>query len=268
MVDNLPAGRGVVAIGINNNRFHFTPAQVALQAQGIAPAAGLAHARQVSLPQPAERSAHGAPARHPAGHHGLSGRGRRRAVLGAGQRPGDRPHLPAPLGHVEAGVVDRSQARRVQQWVASHRASFVRITLQPSLLDVLVRRAKQRLHRRAHRGDRGRRHRGPLLRPVQAGLPAHRAGHRREVRRALHRPAGAAAPARRRLLDYLHMDEPGRLVWEPALAAALHRPPGRPPPRRRPGRPRPRARFWYHDRETPGAASGADPRRLPGQSKG
>ena len=35
MVDNLPAGRGVVAIGINNNRFHFTPAQVALQARGL-----------------------------------------------------------------------------------------------------------------------------------------------------------------------------------------------------------------------------------------
>ena len=112
MVDNLPAGRGVVAIGINNNRFHFSPAEVALQARGLPlllasptldrflarnPASGLAMARLPGI--------------LPGVMDFLVGAGGARFTE-LGHRPGARPDVPAPLGHVEEGVVGGPQTGR------------------------------------------------------------------------------------------------------------------------------------------------------------
>ncbi len=223
MVDNLPAGRGVVAIGINNNRFHFTPAQVALQARGLplllaSPTLDrfLSHNPPSGLPM----------ARLPGILPGImdflvGAAGARFSELASGRAIG-LTYLP----HWVTSKQEWSTARKragVQQWVASHRASFVRnYAYNARLLDVLVRRAKQRgftvvLTEETEDGaivghsfDQFKQVYQPIVRGIAAkyGVPYI------DLQARLHLPDAD-------YWDYLHMDEPGRLVWEPALAAAL-----------------------------------------------
>ena len=223
MVDNLPAGPGVLAIGINNNRFHFTPAEVALQARGLPlllasptldrflarnPASGLATARLPGI--------------LPGVMDFLVGAGRARFTELATGRAIGLTYLP----HWVTSKQEWSTARKragVQQWIATHQTAFVsNYAYNARLLDVLVKRAKQRgytvvLTEETEDGavvgrsfDQFKQVYQPIVRRIAAkyGVPYV------DLQARLHLPDAD-------YWDYMHMDEPGRIVWEAALAAAL-----------------------------------------------
>jgi len=223
MIDNLPAGRGVVAIGINNNRFHFSPAEVALQARGLplllaSPTLDrfLAHNPPSGLPM----------ARLPGILPGImdflvGAGGARFSEWATGHQLG-LTYLPHWVTSKKAWSVARKQAG-VRQWVKSHQTAFARnYAYNARLLDVLVKRAKQRGYTVVlteetensavvgHSFDQFKRVYQPIVRRIAAkyGVPYV------DLQARLHLPDAD-------YWDYMHMDEPGRVVWEAALAAAL-----------------------------------------------
>jgi hypothetical protein len=223
MVDNLPAGRGVVAIGINNNRFHFSPADVALQARGLPLLLASPTLRRFLASNPPS----GLPmARLPGILPGImdfliGAVGARFSEWATGHQLG-LTYLP----HWVTVNKTWSTARRragLRQWIALHRPAFLHnYAYNARLLDVLVKRAKQRGYMVVlteetensaivgHSFDQFKRVYQPIVRRIAAkyGVPYI------DLQARLHLPDAD-------YWDYMHMVEPGRVIWEKQLAAAL-----------------------------------------------
>jgi hypothetical protein len=223
MVDNLPPGRGVVAIGINNNRFHFSPAEVALQARGLplllaSPTLDRFLARNPSSGLPLARL----PGILPGIMDFLVGAaGARFSAWAEGHQLGlsYKPHW---VTAKKAWSTARKQAG-VRQWIGSHRVAFLRnYAYNARLLDVLVKRAKQRGYTVVlteetentfvvgHSFDQFKQVYQPIVRRIAAkyGVPYI------DLQARLSLPDAD-------FWDYMHLVEPGRVIWEGALAAAL-----------------------------------------------
>ena len=223
IVDNLPPGRGIVVIAVNNNRFHFRPAEVAAQTSGS----------PLLLSSPTLRSF---VARNPA-----SGVARARlpgilpGIMGYAVQVVDAKVTElARNGHVGVAykphwVTARKMwttARKragVQDWIETRGNAFYRnYPYNARLLDVLVSRARQRGFKVVlleetentaivgHSFDRFKAVYKPIVRRIAAkhGVPY------LDLQAKLRLPNAD-------FWDYIHPVEPARLVWQRVLAEAL-----------------------------------------------
>jgi hypothetical protein len=228
IVDNLPPGKGIVVLAVNNNRFHFGPSDIARQTQGL----------PLLLESPT--LSHFV-ANDPASS-GISKRLSRLLLPGA--LPGIMDYL---LGYIDSrasaltsasplGLAYRphwitqrtrwSRARKeqgVQAWIKSRGAAFFKnYAYDARLLDTLVARAEQRGFKVVlleetedtavvgHSFDAFKRIYKPIVRRIAAkyGAPY------LDLQPQLNLPDSA-------FWDYIHPAEPARVAWQKVLAAAL-----------------------------------------------
>lgn len=223
IVDNLPGGPGVVVIAVNNNRFRFDPRDVAQQVDGYPmllesptltrfvkdnPPSGLPHVRLPGI---------------------LPGIMRYVADVGQVKLSRLLAGRPVAVSYKPHWVTARkawSLARKrkgLQQWIKSYGPGFTKhVSYNARLLDTLVRCARQRgftvvlLEETentavvGHAFDRFKRVYRPLVRAIAAryGVPY------------LNLQAKLRLP-NADFWDYIHAVEPGRVIWQRVLAAAL-----------------------------------------------
>ncbi len=223
IVDNLPQGPGVVVIAVNNNRFRFAPRDVAEQVDG----------NPMLLASPTlsrfvkENPPSGLPGvRLPGILPGIM-----RYVADAGQVKLTRLFKGRAVAvsykpHWVTASKTWSLARKrrgVQQWIKSYGPDFTRyVSYNARLLDTLVRRAQQR---------------GFTVVLLEETENTAVVGHSFDRFKQVYRPLVRAIATRQSVpyfdlqaklrlpdsdfWDYIHAVEPGRVVWQQVLAAAL-----------------------------------------------
>ncbi|HJW74588.1 MAG TPA: SGNH/GDSL hydrolase family protein [Thermoleophilia bacterium] len=225
IVDNLPSGRGIVVLAVNNNRFHFSPGDNALQLRG----------RPLLLESPTLREF---VARDP------NPKGRKRPARLPGALPGIMDYLVDYLGSRPEVLVKKQSlaltyrphwiterkvwtlARKrlgVERWVEGRGRKFYRYyPYNARLLETLVARAEQRgfkvvfLEETENTDvvgdsfDEFKRVYKPIVRRVAAkyGVPYLDLGPQLDL------PDSA-------FWDFIHPVEPARVVWERVLSRAL-----------------------------------------------
>ena len=223
IIDNLPPGRGIVVLAVNNNRFHFSPAKIARQLRGL----------PLLLESPSLREFVD---RNPA-------IGARSARL-PGALPGILDYL---VGYLGSHATDLARARSlapvykphwitqrrvwtlaqkkagVERWVKGRGPNFYRYyPYNARLLDAVVARAEQRGFKVVlleetentdvvgHSFDAFKRIYKPIVRDIAAkyGVPY------LDLQESLHLPNSA-------FWDFIHPVESARVAWEQVLAKAL-----------------------------------------------
>jgi len=223
IVDNLPPGGGVVVIAVNNNRFHFSPAEVAHQVSGSPLLLSSPTLRAFVADNPASGAAR---ARLP---------GILPGVMGYLVQVADAKFKElVKTGHIGVAYKPHwvtaskmwSTARKragVQDWISSRgKAFFTNYAYNARLLDVLVTRAQQRGFKVVlieetentaivgHSFDRFKRVYKPIVRRIatEHDVPY------LDLQAKLRLPNAD-------FWDYIHPVEPARIVWQRVLAEAL-----------------------------------------------
>ena len=223
IVDNLPLGPGVVVITVNNNRFHFSPAEDAQQTDGDPFLLASPTLRRFVASTPGSDPPH---ATLPGILPGVLG-----YLVGVVDAKVSALAKGQPLGlvydpHWVTAAKMWSLARKrqgVQQWIATRAPGFFRYySYNARLLDVLVGRAKQRgfsvvlLEETedtavvGHAFDQFKR----IYKPIVRGIAAKYGVPYLDLQKKLRLPNSD-------FWDYIHPVEPARVVWQRVLAAAL-----------------------------------------------
>jgi hypothetical protein len=223
IVDNLPAGGGVVVIAVNNNRFHFSPAGVAGQLSGSPLLLSSPTLRAFVAANPAHGAAR---ARLPGILPGVMGYlvqvadAKFRELVKTGHvGVAYKPHW------VTARKMWTTARKRagVKDWITSRgKAFFTNYAYNARLLDVLVARAQERGFKVVlieetentaivgHSFDRFKRVYKPIVRRIAA---EHDVPYL-DLQAKLRLPNAD-------FWDYIHPVEPARIVWQRVLADAL-----------------------------------------------
>jgi hypothetical protein len=223
IVDNLPRGRGIVVIAVNNNRFHFSPARMARQTRGVPLLLDSPTLRAfvAQHPPPSMR-----PARLPGVLPGIMDYLVGWFDLHASALAKGRPFVPTYDPHwiTERKVWSRAQKERgVERWRANRgKAFFENYRYNATLLDRLVARAKERGFMPVlleetentaivgHQFDDYKRIYKPIVRSIadKYGVPY------LDLQSRLSLPDSA-------FWDFIHPVEPARVIWQRVLAKAL-----------------------------------------------
>lgn len=224
IIDNLPPGRGIVVLAVNNNRFHFSPAKIAKQLRGLPLLLESASLREFVDNDPASRVRS---ARLPGALPGILD-----YVVGylgshANSLARARSLAPAYKTHwiTQRKVWTLAQKKAgVERWVKGARGrNFYRYyPYNARLLDKLVARAGQRGYKVVlleetentdvvgHSFDAFKRIYKPIVRGVATkyGVPY------LDLQESLHLPDSA-------FWDFIHPVESARVAWQQVLAKAL-----------------------------------------------
>lgn len=225
IVDNLPPGKGIVVLAVNNNRFHFSPALVARQLRGRPLLLESPTLREFVTDDPKPK-ARTQPARLPGILPGIMDY----LVDYLGSRPEilAKRHTLAPK-YSPHWITERkvwTLARKrlgVEQWMRFRGRKFYRYyPYNARLLEALVARAEQRgfrvvlLEETENADVVGDSFDGfkAVYKPIVRGIAARHGVPYLDLGDQLDLPDSA-------FWDYIHPVEPARVVWERVLSKAL-----------------------------------------------